>query len=626
MTLLLAPSFSHADQGRFEVVRESCDSPASLYDFTVVTDARGKEVLISTYRRDSFLLRIDLESGEVARCNTPGFGYALVGTRRGRVFVGTGVSPGAKLFEYHVDGGKLEEIATIENEEALYWLEEAPDGSLYGGTYPGTLLIRFDPESRRLTNLGPMSEGQTHNLLGAVSPGGRVYSGIGMQRQAVIEYDPATGTRRNIWPKAWETTNLARVYLGEDGNVYCYPGIPTESSKGKSLRVTPQGEVSITTEAVRQAMGRTPQSRVSRPTLKDGTTLDRVEPERVVLTRPDGTSREIRFEASGGRKEIYSIGTGPGGTIFGTSKPLVVFGYDPATGRPIDFPRRKMPGEGMGGQVDALCSVGDALFFGTYTHARLYRMDLRKDEVKTSALGELGGEQDRIHAMLPTAGGEIYLGTISAYGLPGGALARLDPRTGERRVFRDALPGQSVVVLAQGEEEGRLYLGGSIHGGTGSEPAASGERSAAVGEWDLQHRRLLRGVVPIAGEARINGLVVLPEVICGLTSTGKWFVLDRETMKVLSSTPLHLGVPTQLGRLAYHAGTGMIYGLLGDKIIASSATDPQRVSVAAVVPDAEGASLCGPVCDAAGNLYFGRGREMLRWTPPERPQPPSPQK
>jgi len=597
---------------QFEVVRRSATSPASLYDFVVFTAPGGKQYLISTYRRDMFLMRVDLETGEATRCDTPGAGYGIVATRKGQVFIGSSLSPGARLFEYHVEGNKIEEIAKIENEEALYWLKEAPDGTIYGGTYPGTLLIHFDPDTRKIINLGRMTDDQTHNLLGAISPSGRVYSGIGMKQQAVIEYDPATGKKRDIWPKDWIATNLARVYLGEDGNVYCYPGIPTDSSKDKALRIDPEGNVTITTDRVRQAMGRSPISRVSRPTLKDGTTLDLVEAERLMLTKPDGTTREIRFVASGGEKDVYSIGNGPNDTIFGTSKPFIVFGYDPATQQSIDMPRSDMPAEGLGGQVDALTGAGPYLVLGTYTHAVIYRMQLDNGRSATTDLGELGEHQDRIHALLALTPDRLYVGSISGYGRTGGALGILNPLTGEREVFKEALPAQSVVSLAASADGGLLYLGGSVHGGTGS--GASAAQSALLGEWDTTSDQLLRSVVPVPGESKLSGLVVLPEVICGLTSSGKWFVVDRKSFKVINVKALNLGSPTQLSRLVYDAPRGLIYGILGARIIRASAQAPDQVSVAALIPDGTDV-YCGPVADASGRLYFGRGPEIVRWTP-----------
>lgn len=598
---------------QFEVLRRSVPSPASLYDFVVFTAASGKQYLISTYRRDKFLVSIDLETGRAVRCDTLGAGYGIVATRKGRVFIGTSQSPGARLFEYHVETNKIEELAKIENEEALYWLKEAPDGTIYGGTYPGTLLIHFDPETREVKNLGRMTDDQTHNLLGAVSPRGRVYSGVGMKQQAVIEYDPATGKKRDIWPKDWIAPNLARVYLGEDGNVYCYAGIPTESSKDKALRIDPGGNVTITEARVRQAMGRSPVSCISRPVLNDGSALEVVEAERLVLTKPDGTKREIRFTASGGEKDVYSIGNGPNDTIFGTSKPFIVFGYDPATQQPIDVPRAEMPAEGLGGQVDALTVAGPYLVLGTYTHAVLYRMQLKNGHFDTTDLGELGEQQDRIHALLPANPERIYVGSISGYGRAGGALSILNPLTGDRRIFRDALPLQSIVSLALSEDSDFLYLGGSIYGGTGSDSSPS--QSALLGEWDTKNNKLTRTVELAPGESKISGLAVLPEVICGLTSSGKWFVVDRKSFKVTSIKSLNFGSPTQLSRLTYDRARGIIYGILGARIIQASAKTPDQVSVAALIPDSADVH-CGPIADRAGRLYFGRGPEIVRWTPP----------
>lgn len=613
--LLLVPSLVCANTshpGNFEVVRESAPSPASLYDYTYVETPEGNRYLILTYRRDMFILRINLQSGEVTRYDTPGCGYGLVATREGRVFLGTSLSPGAKLFEYHVEENRLEEIATIENEQALYWLAEAPDGQIYGGTYPNTLLIRFNPAIGQVTNLGPQYSGQTHNLYGAVSPSGKVYSGIGMKTQALIEYDPATGTTRNLWPTEWETTNLPRVYLGEDDHVYAYPGIPTESSEGKTLSIDPQGNVGITTRSVRQAMGCSPRSRVARPILPDGTIVQQVQVEQITLIDPDGSERVLAFTADAGQKDVYSVGNGPGGTIYATSKPFIIFGYDPRSEQMIDMPRSSMPGRGQGGQVDSLSHSAGKLILGTYTHARLFKMELTPDFIETTELGPIHESQDRIHTLLPFDEQHLYVGSISGYGKKGGALSLLNTETGERQVFLDALPDQSIVMLAFDSHKDLLYLGGSVYGGTGTFHEEQQTHSALLGEWDTHTNTLLR-TVAIPGEPKISGLVVLPEVICGITLTGKWFVVKRDNFQLLTLHDLGWGSPPQLSRLTHHAETGRIHGVAGRQIFQVHSSHPDQVKAVAQLP--EGPLHSGPVMDEYGNLYFGIGTQLVRWVP-----------
>lgn len=599
--------------GKLEIVRQSATSPASLYNYTYVETGSGGQYLILTYRRDMFILRLNLETGEAVRLDTPGCGYGIVATREGRVFIGTSLSPGARLFEYHVEQNSLEEIAKIESEEALYWLAEAPDGSIYGGTYPSTLLIRYQPDSRYLENLGRMSPDQTHNLYGAVSPGGKVYSGIGMKTQSLIEYDPSTGKTRNIWPQEWETTNLPRVYLGEDGNIYAYPGITTHSSEGKNLRITPQGQIEITKSSARQAMGCSPRSRVARPMLKNGTILAQVNVEQITLIHPDGEEQIFSFIADAGHKDVYSLGNGPDGTVYATSKPFVVYGFDPHSGLAIDMPRSLMPGGGQGGQIDSISYSAGKLILGTYTHARLFRMEISPDHIETVGLGSIHDSQDRIHTMLPDKDGNIYVGSISGYGRKGGALSLLNTENGERQVYLDALPDQSIVALAWGENQNNLYLGGSIYGGTGTFHEDQTTQSALLGEWDTNTQKLIR-TVEIPGEPKISGLLVLPEVICGITIRGKWFVVKRSNFQLQSIHNLGWGSPPQLSRLVHNTSTRKIYGVAGHQIFEVSADQPEQVIAVHQLPTDEPLH-SGPIIDELGNLYFGIGTNLMRWVP-----------
>ena len=458
-----APS---SDASAFSTVRQSAESPASLYDWTVVNRPDGSQHLVLTYRRDSLLLSVDLATGKIQQTKTEGFGYGLTTTPDGKVYLGTSMSPGARLFEYHLETNSLTELGRVPGEEALFWIETAPDGKIYGGTYPSTFLICYDPSSKELKNLGRLTPDQTHSSFGAISSSGMVYAAVGMKNQGVIEFDPATGKMRDLWPKDWGAPDMARVYLGVDGNVYAYPGIPNEASTGKTLRISPDGKMEVTKRGALQAMGGMPPTRKAQPVLKDGSILEEVNSVKISIRSPEGTLRTIELDASGGKKPLYSIGHGPGDTIFASSKPQIVFGYDTAKAISIDLPRTAMPGEGQGGQIDSLGGAGNRLVLSCYRHAKLYALDFSQTPPRLEDFGPLGDNQDRPMVLLPQNPETFFLGTAPGYGHTGGAVSRFNPLTGERLVHRNALPTQSVQSLATAEES--LFLGGSIHGGTGT--------------------------------------------------------------------------------------------------------------------------------------------------------------
>lgn len=602
---------SSPDSDEFIIVRQSAESPASLYDWTISNRADGSQYLILTYRRNSLLLAIDLATGKIQQTKTEGFGYGLTATPDGRIFLGTSMSPGARLYEYHLETNSLTELGRVAGEESLFWIEAAPDGKVYGGTYPGTFLICYDPASKELKNLRRLTPDQTHSSFGAVASNGLVYAAVGMKRQGVIEYDPATGKMRDLWPKEWAGPDMARVYLGEDGNVYAYAGIPNEASTGKILKISPGGKVEITGRGALQAMGCMPPTRKARPTLKDGSILEDVNSVKVSIRSPNGTLRFIELDASGGKTPIYSIGRGPGDTIFASSKPQIVFGYDTAKAAPIDLSRASMPGGGQGGQIDSLGGVGHRLVMACYRHAKLYSLDFSQPELRLEDHGPLGDNQDRPMALLARNPETFFIGTAPGYGHTGGAVSRFNPNTGQRLISRNALPNQSVQSLATAGES--VILGGSIYGGTGTLSATT-KQSALLGKYNPDTGKTEKTVTPVEGATKISGLIVLPDTICGLTKEGVWFVVDRNTFEVIGQKDLKLGQTPWLTSLVHDENTNRIYGIVGRSIIAASSDNPIEVTVAATIPGSEPVG-CGPVLGTDGNLYFGQDINLVRWSP-----------
>ena len=135
-----------------------------------------------------------------------------------------------------------------------------------------------------------------------------------------------------------------------------------------------------------------------------------------------------------------------------------------------------------------------------------------------------------------------------------------------------------------------------------------------LGEYHPGTGKTARTVVPVEGATKISALVALPDVICGLTKEGIWFVVRRDTFEVLGQKKLNLGQAPWLTSLVHDKNTKKIYGIVGQSIIEVSADNPSDVRVAATVPGPEPVG-CGPVLGSDGALYFGQDINLVRWTP-----------
>jgi len=599
--------------GVMEVLRQSPLGPDSLYDWYLLRRPNGQEIMIMTYRRDSILAAVDLQTGECRQISTNGMGYGLTITADHRIFLGTSMSTdggsGASIYEYDFDQNQLTHRVSIPSEIAVYWLHTAPSGKIYGGTYPHCRLFEYDPSSNSVTKNLSLSSTQTHSSYGAVSPNGLVYAAVGMESQELIQFDPTNDTSSNIWPTTWIAPSIPRLYLGVDGNVYAIPGTVTAASTGKYLRIDTASQVSIVQSAALHAMGASPPTRPAKPVLQDGSIVTSVGANSITIQHPAGPDTVIPIGLENAPNPVHSIGVGPNGDIFATAKPCVVFGYDPLAEFSIDLPLAAMPNQGGGGQIDSLAGYGSELFLGTYGGAKVYSIDSPATSPAIISNGPLGQQQDRIRGMR-VGSDKVYMGSFPDYGLLGGSLSILVPSTGAISVDRTIAGDQSILTVAISSDQSAVYLGTSIYGGTGSTPTTTTARLIKCSSSGT----FIASCEPIANAAEIVALVAIPGHLCGLTKTGYWFVVNESTLAVEHTQNLNLGITPALTDLIYNSTTQKIYGIVGRSIITANASTPNVVNVASQLPATQQIG-CGPVADTQGRLYFGYGDYLARWTP-----------
>ena len=599
--------------GVTEILRQSPLGPDSLYDWYLLRRPNGQEIMIMTYRRDSILAAVDLQTGEYQQVSTNGMGYGLTITADHRIFVGTSQSAnggsGASIYEYDYDLNQLTHRVNIPSEVAVYWLHTAPSGKIYGGTYPHCRLFEYDPANNIVTKNIALSSTQTHSSYGAISPSGKVYAAVGLVSQELIQFDPANDTSSNIWPATWNAESIPRLYLGVDGNVYAIPGVVTTASSGKYLRIDVNSQVSIVQSAALHAMGASPPTRPAKPVLQNGSIVTSVGANAITIQHPVGPDTTIPIILENAPNPVYSIGVGPNGNIFATAKPCVVFGYDPISESVLDLPFTAMPNQGGGGQIDSLSGCGNELFLGTYGGAKVYSIASPATSPSIFSNGPLGQQQDRIRGM-KSGSDRVYMGSFPDYGLLGGSLSILTPSTNTISVDRAIAGNQSILSIAISSDQSAIYVGTSIYGGTGSTPTTTTARlikCSASGAF-------IGSCEPIPGAGEIVALVSIPGHICGLTKTGQWFVVNETTLAIEHSQALNLGITPGLTDLVYNSATQKIYGIVGSSLITADASTPDQVTVASQLPTTHPIG-CGPISDAQGRLYFGFGDFLARWTP-----------
>ena len=129
---------------RFETVAATRSSDPTLATWVVSSDAAGTETVVMAFRRDEFILAVNLATGECRQhFLSPGMPWSLASGLDGQVYVGTSLSPGALFLRYDPKTDRVEKIAQADGEQILYWMDVSVDGMIYAGSYSGARLYRF---------------------------------------------------------------------------------------------------------------------------------------------------------------------------------------------------------------------------------------------------------------------------------------------------------------------------------------------------------------------------------------------------------------------------------------------------------------------------------------------------
>ncbi|MGO1284117.1 MAG: hypothetical protein ACTHUU_03290 [Brachybacterium sp.] len=266
--------------------------------------------------------------------------------------------------------------------------------------------------------------------------------------------------------------------------------------------------------------------------------------------------------------EAHSVHVGPDGKVYtGTYLGPGVLGvYDPATGE---------AGTVAGpGQVDTWGNHGDEMLLGSYPNAVVSTVDTTQEwDLGTNPADgtRVGDRQDRIMAFA-SDGDRLAVGTVSDYGVSGGALSVSGP-DGQLDVHRDLIPKQSVVALDSGDD-GLIYGGTSQRGGLSSENSSE---DAHLFVFDPASAELVHQEIPVAGEAVIGDVLVTGGTTWGLTTGGDLFAFDNASREITATAQLDAppsGSPWGMGSvLAENPVDGLIYGVSGGALFA---LDPEN--------------------------------------------------
>lgn len=590
--------------------------------------------------------------------------YSVIVAENGDVYTSTNTN--GHLYRLAWGSEEIEDLGLVAEGQTFAWdITEGDDGRIYGSTFPGAELYAFDPETGEFQQYGQITDvTQQGRTVGAV--GDKVYFGT-MDPGELFEVDIDTGEATAI--------PLPEGAAGDDGRVSLYDINEVDGKlyvrMGTDIKWAPLYEYdpatgewgnSIDQVAGLELPGAGPDGELY--VMRD-----------MALTAWDPASGEfeetsLRYE---GRVHNYR-GVGwvdlgdpewPGQTLVGFFWRGEMWRYNPATGK-SELTQLQLPGEpidilslegepggdiwaggylGGFGLVDA--ESGDVefnrfsqtevmvehegkLLVGAYPDARGYVYDPSlplndPDYAPNPDGGETnpvklwdakdhdGLAQDRVFA-LTAMDGKVY-GALGPKGAAyGGALAISDLVSGETEFVHGIAEGRALTSLAA--EDGILYAGTWIFGGTGASATEPPQSEGTVLAYDVASGEVLWETVPVAGVRTVTGATLDDDGRLWVQADGTLLEIDRETGEPVTVVALtevgHMDSATWpfTGRgVQFDETTGMLYVSIGQQLF--------RVD-----PDTGDHELLGAfpyrifTVLADGRIAMSEGGDLYVWEPP----------
>lgn len=593
--------------------------------YTVIVGEPGKFAIVDT-ESEKVLRTLDLPGATGA--------WTVVAMEDGTVYIGT--YPNGHLYKYTPGLDKVEDLGQpIAGTTVVYSLIPGKDGKIYGGTYPGGNLFQYDPASGA-TDLGKMKPGEQYVRAVAYDREKELlYTGVGAHA-ALIEYNLATGAKRNILPEAYAKYSFVYDLNLIGGKLF--------------VRLDPESKMVVLDAATGKVDAEfTAHSRsvIADPVRKNiiyytygvhlyEYNLDTKKSSQVMI---GGHPAELGQTAIGWEFLNLNDTDYPGPTLFGfignydgkafkynlQTQKLKIFTL-PLPAQPTDIfnvaagpdgniysngyisggvgifspdTRSLIKRTGIG-QAESMISLGNKMYFGVYPDAKIFEYDLSipwKSKQNPRQLFTMGAEnQNRPVTM---AGSEehqkLFVGTTPHYGKLGGAFAIYDLTSGQADIRRNLIPDQSVISLVH--KDGKIYGGSSIYGES-TDPVA---KEAKLFVWDIAEGRMTFETVPVPGNTAIGALLVGPEGHIWGLAQGTLFIFDPEQQKVIYQEEKFPGLHYNRGGVALQLGKdGNIYGTAQGKLFR---VDPESKEVT-ILRDRDSHRLAQ---DKYGNLYFKNG-------------------
>ncbi len=447
----------------FEYLEQPCRNYCFFKGILLNDPKDGKEkVVLSSFVAGGTgeIVFIDPETGEGETLVIPGDNgaWALYNYKDEKLLVGTCGTYGY-LHCLELANREWKPSLRVDGISYIWDLDLGSDGKVYGGTYPGCVLLQYDPDLHTLTNLGPMTkdEGNLYSRLVFAPVPGKVYVNCGMSSTCIGVYD----IKNNEMSTVMEGCSIQKATKD-----YLYLNTP----KG-SVLVDPVTFEEINNDTYQKEVTEK-DSRLPTPsghvmTLKNGNKIG-VCGQRYFILKPD--SKEPEFNKIPGNPpptEIFAMTCDDNGILWGTTGlGQTMFSYDPVTGQ---YWNSDIVTE-RGGEVYGIVSYEGKIYMTSYAGGDHMIYDPSKEwnqyeNVNPYTLDRIGPSYIRPQARsFLGPDNNVWTGWIAAYGSYGCAISEINTKTNGVRNFTDLVPGQGIGSIAGDSQNIFFTTNGSGNG------------------------------------------------------------------------------------------------------------------------------------------------------------------
>ncbi|HBN82779.1 MAG TPA: hypothetical protein DDZ89_02945 [Clostridiales bacterium] len=406
---------------------------------------------------------IDIESGQGERIELPKDegAWALYCWNNEKLLIGTCSRYG---FLHCLDLKTRTWSPSLRDEKETYiWnLVEGSDGKIYGGTYPGGVLLRYDPVGHKLENMGRMSPDEKNNYTRPLYNGvdGRIFLTSGYNSTHMVSWDIEKEKYMKfghdgcmvkeanqhfvcgINEKTKELTFYHPYTLEQIEDAVQYESIDLTCIKNPAIK-----EYLKSFKLTREHGG----PNVRKPKWDDGTVKCGTAGQSYYIEQPDGSRQYKRIPVEAPPTAILGLAYDGKGKIWGSSGfGQTIFSYDTQTGEYFNT----IEVANAGGEVYGICPVEDRLYLTSYCggeHTVYYpNMPWNKGE-NPKTIEELRPRYIRPHSKsVIGADGYVWTGWWADYGTYGGAISKIDVQTDQVTIYESPVPDQGIESIVAG--------------------------------------------------------------------------------------------------------------------------------------------------------------------------------